>query len=481
MGVSPNQDPDALPQLVGDFQPVDMWQTHINRLFYGLRGSRVREYYQTFAVADYRLGFALAEDYWRQCLKRAKSRAGDQGAHTPATLTVMEWGAGNGNLAACFLDRLQTLDTGHLIFPRVRYLCIEQEAALREQAKANPDLARHRDRVTVEAGSVEDLSAFSDGSVDRIICTELWSELPTKLILRKGGEIQEEYLRPNLNEKRLADFPDWSGFVEAFDRKDIETLKALPSFLEDLVWEREYRPIDSKTFPFRRTVADFLKRIDEEVLVPYNVGACQSLKEAKRLLAPDAIGFSSFDAGTVDHQVLNDPEKPCYTVQGGQFSFMVNFQLLEEVARHLDIRTGVIESQREYVGRSLGTNVLSVMDLLAGHPSPPDGEAWQLDALILRTLEALNRTYRSPYHRHIEFPLSARTPANERGALETLVQAFPPNGVPDTIAYLTEAEIGKAMPELQKLGYDSEGIKAMLHLPPQPVDYTHMCFPHSAP
>ncbi|MDH4193428.1 MAG: class I SAM-dependent methyltransferase [Nitrospirota bacterium] len=473
MSASPIKDPDALPQLVGDFQPVDIWQAHINRLFYGLRGSCVREYYQTVAVADYRLGFALAEDYWHQCQKRAKGQAGE---HTTTPLSVMEWGAGNGNLAACFLDRLQELDHEQLIFPRVNYLCIEREPALLEQAKANPDLAKHRDRVTFDSASVDQLSAFPDGSVDRIICNELWSELPTKLILRKEGEIQEEQLRPNLNEKRLGDFPDWPKFVEAFDQKDIDTLKTMPPFLEDLVWEREYRPIETKTFPFRRTVAEFLKSIDEEVLVPYNVGACQSVKEAKRLLATDAIGFSSFDAGTVDHRVLNDPEKPCYTVQGGQFSFMVNFQLLEEVARHLGIRSGVIESQREYVGRSLGTNVLSVMDLLASHPSPPEGQAWELDALILRTLQALNRTYRCPYQRHIEFPLSESTPAHERAELEAIVQSLPSDGVPDTIAYLTEAEIWKAMPDLQKLGYDSEGIKAMLQLPLQPVDYTHMFF-----
>jgi hypothetical protein len=474
MGVSPTKDPDALPQLVGDFQPVDMWQTHINRLFYGLRGNRIREFYQTFAVADYRLGFALAEDYWRRCGKRAQGRTGD---HKTTTLTIMEWGAGNGNLAACFLDRLQELDTAQLIMPRVNYVCIEQEPVLLEQAKRRPDLAKHRDRVTFESASIEDLPAFPDGSVDRIICNELWSELPTKLILRKGGEIQEEQLRPNLNEKRLMDFPDWPKFVEAFDRKDIETLAMLPPFLEDLVWEREYRAIDTKSFPFRRTVTEFLKHLDEEVLVPYNVGACQSVREAKRLLAPDAIGFSSFDAGTFDHRVLNDPEKPCYTVQGGQFSFMVNFKLVEDVAKHLNMPTGVIESQREFVGRNLGTNVLSVMDLLASHPSPPEGQAWQLDALVLRTLQALNRTYRSPYQRHITFPLSEDTPPQERAELETLVQSFPSQGVPDTIAYLTEAEVWKAMPELQQLGYDPEGIKSMLHLPPQPVDYTHMFFP----
>ncbi|HBP88824.1 MAG TPA: class I SAM-dependent methyltransferase [Nitrospirales bacterium] len=473
MSASPNVDPDALPQLVGEFQPVDVWQAHINRIFYGLRGSRVREYYQTVAAADFRLGFALAEDYWRRCEQRRKNQAVNQ-ATTP--LIVMEWGAGNGNLAACFLDRLQELDQEQRIFPGITYRCIEREPALLEQAKANPDLAKHRDRVTFELVSVEDLSACPDGSVDRIICNELWSELPTKLILRKGGEIHEEQLRPNLNEKRLVDFPDWPKFIEAFGQQDIESLKGLPSFLEDLVWEREYRPIESKTFPFRRTVADFLKNIDEEVLVPYNVGACQSIKEARRLLSPDAIGFSSFDAGTVDPRVLNDPEKPCYTVQGGQFSFMVNFQLMLDVARHLDIRTGVIESQRDFVGRSLSTNVLSVMDLLASHPSPPEDQPWQLDALILRTLEALNRTYRSPYKRHIEFPLSESTPAHERAALEDLVKSLPPHGVPDTIAYLTEAELWKAMPDLQKLGYDSEGVKEMLQLPPQPVDYTHMFF-----
>ena len=63
-------------------------------------------------------------------------------------------------------------------------------------------------------------------------------------------------------------------------------------------------------------------------LVPVNLGACATIKEAKRLLAPDAIGFSSFDAGTADMNVLNDPEKPCYGQFGGQQSFMVNFALV---------------------------------------------------------------------------------------------------------------------------------------------------------
>ncbi len=473
MGTPTAQDSELLPQIVGDFQPVDHWQNHINRLFYGLLGDRVRDFYQTFAVADYRLGFALAEDYWRRCTERSQQQ---QEPATSGPLTVMEWGAGNGNLAACFLDRLQELDQENTIFPRIRYVCVEREPVLLDQARSNADLLKHKSRVSFSGDSVEDLSTYADDSVDRILCNELWSELPTKLVLRREGEIQEEHVRPNLNEKRLKDFPDWPLFVEAFDKGDVETLKSLPSFLGDLLWEREYHPIDSKAFPFRRTVSDFLKSIDEEVLVPFNVGACQTLKEAMRLLGPGAIGFSSFDAGTADPLVLNDPEKPCYTVQGGQFTFMVNFQLIREVAAHLGIPALRLESQRDFVGRSMQTRVLSVMDVLASHPYPPEGQPWELDAFILKTLQALNQTYRSPYHRSIEFPISEQTPSKERTELELLVQQLSPQGVPDTIAYVTEEEIQKAMPDLERLGYQPEGLKEMVGLPPQPVDYTHLSF-----
>ncbi len=478
MSTQTTKDPDALPQLVGDFKPVDEWQGHINRLFYALRGSRIREFYQTFAVADYRLAYALADDYWQQCQKRANAQPSNG---NPETLTVMEWGSGNGNLAACFLDRLQARDKDNQFYDRVRYVCVESEPTVMAQAQANTDLKKHADRVTFTLGSVEDLAEVADGSVDRIICNELWSELPTKLILRKESDLKEEHLRPNLTESRLTDFPDWPAFIEAFSNQDVETLRTLPQFLEDLVWEREFHPIDSKAFPFRKTVAEVLKAIDEEVLVPFNVGACQSVKEAMRILAPDAIGFSCFDAGTADPRVLNDPEKPCYTVQGGQFSFMVNFQLIGEIAKHLGISSVHQETQREFVGRSLGTNVLSVMDVLASHPYPPQGDSWQVDRFILQTLGAINRTYHSPYEREINYPIAETIPEKERGELTQLVKALHKEGVPDTIAYLTEEEIWKAMPELRKMGYEDEGMKMVLQMPPQPVDYTHFNFrPHAA-
>jgi hypothetical protein len=490
------QDADALPQLIGDYKPVDQWQVHINRLFYRFRGDQIRSFYQTFASADYRLAHALAADYFEKVMKREKSRGigltGQRGstesgspdtpAHTrhPAVpLTVMELGPGNGNLAACFLSHLKVLDKDAMVYPRIRYVLVDGEQAVLDAVLAHPELASHRDRVETYRGTVDRLDAVADGSVDRIICNELWNDLPTKLMSRQGGDIEEEFMRPNLSEAVHAKISDWAAFVRAFDALDIETLKGFPPFLDDLVWEREYRSVEWKDVPYRKTITDFLKRIDEHVLVPVNLGAYATIKEAKRLLDPEAIGFSSFDAGTADMNVLNDPEKPCYGQFGGQQSFMVNFALVEAVAKQLEAGTMTIESQREFVGRSLGTNVLTLMDLIATHPSAGTTMApWEQDRLMLKTFRALNETYRSPYARHLDFPISLEMPAEERESLQGLVRSLTPTGIPDTVAYLTEEELSVASKDLEDIGYDPQSFMIALTAPPSPVDYFH-CFVQS--
>lgn len=463
---------DALPQLLGDFSPIDVWQTHMNQVFYGLRGGQLRNLYQTFAAADYRLGFALAADYMNRVQQREKTHS----SMSSTPLTIMEWGGGNGNLAACFLDRVRALDSDGTVYPRIEYILIDSPDVVLESAKANADLAKHQGRIKFEQAQVPELKTFADGSVDRIICNEFWNETPTKLMLRKAGDIMEEHVRPNLKETRLQDFPDWTAFIQAFEHLDVPTLKGLPSFLEDIVWERTYSKIEAKDVPFRRLISDFLKFIDEEVLVPTNVGAASSLKEATRLLAPDALGLSAFDAGTADLSVLDDPDKPCYNLLGGQFSFMVNFALLEDVAKHLGSREVHIEPQKEFVGRNLGTNVMSLVDVLASHPRLPEGEQGEVDRFILKTIEAINSAYQSPYHRTIEFPVPPTIPNDQREEFENLLGCLKSTGVPDTIAYLTEEEVLGVAGKLAELGYDREILRTVLQASAQPVDCCHFLF-----
>jgi hypothetical protein len=472
------QNTDALPQLIGDFKPLDQWQVHVNRLFYGLRGDKLRAYYQTFASADYRLAHALAADYYEQVTKRDASSA-KHASVTPLTphtapLTVMELGPGNGNLAACFLSHLKTLDRKGAIYPRVRYVLVDWERPVLDGALAHPDLAAHRDRMDIHCGSIEQLAGVADGTVDRMFCNELWNELPTKLMAKHAGDIEEEYIRPNLSESLHAMIQDWSAFVRAFEAKDFALLKTAPPFLDDLVWEKEYRTVEWKDVAFRKTITEFLKTIDEQVLVPVPLGAFATLKEAKRLLAPDAVGFSIFDAGTADRKVLNDPEKPCYGQFGGQYSFMINFALAEAVAKHLGMERTVIEPQREFVGRSLNSNVITLMDLLATHPSAgPQLRPWEQDRLVLKTIRALNETYESPYSRALEFPLGREIPPDERETLNAILLSLKRRGVPDTVAYLTEEELMCAAKDLEAIGYDPDTLGIALTAPPSPIEYCH--------
>ena len=474
------QNADALPQLIGDYKPLDRWQTHLNALFYKLRGDTLRSYYQTFASADFRLGHALAADYYEQVTKREKVRNRQTVPQPgpiippPSLFTVVELGSGNGNLAACFLSHLKVLDTQGTIYPRVRYVMVDWEQPILDQAAGHPDLAIHRDRIDTHLGFAEGLAGLANGTVDRIICNELWNDLPTKLLAKHGGEVEEEYIRPNLSEFLHAKIQDWSAFVRAFQEKDLEALKSFPPFLDELVWEKEYRPVEWKDLPYRKTIVEFLQSIDQDVLVPVNIGAYATLKEAKRLLAPDAVGFSTFDAGTADMTVLNNPDKPCYGQFGGQYSFMVNFALMEMVAKHLGLKQTTCEPQREFVGRALGTNVMTLMDLLATHPSAgPELQPWEQDRLVLKTINALNETFESPYRRRLEFPINRNMPPEERDTLGAILRGLKEQGVPDTVAYLTEEELTLAQRDLEAIGYESEAIRMALSAPPNQIEYYH--------
>src|SRR5438105_3218656 len=135
------QDADALPQLIGDYKPVDQWQVHINTLFYRFRGDQVRSFYQTFASADHRLAHALAADYFEKVVRRDKAssarRQAPGGYASDSPLTVLELGPGNGNLAACFLSHLKVIDKDGVAYPRVRYVLVDWEQAVLDAALAH--------------------------------------------------------------------------------------------------------------------------------------------------------------------------------------------------------------------------------------------------------------------------------------------------------------------------------------------------------
>ena len=115
-------------------------------------------------------------------------------------------------------------------------------------------------------------------------------------------------------------------------------------------------------------------------------------------------------------------------------------------------------------------------DLLACYPAPRSLQPWEQDRLIIKTIHALKGRYRSPYRRRIEFPIRPETPPDERKALEDMLRSLGEDGIPDTVAYVTEAELAGTMGELERLGYHRDTIMAALATPLQPIDYRHFFF-----
>jgi 16S rRNA A1518/A1519 N6-dimethyltransferase RsmA/KsgA/DIM1 with predicted DNA glycosylase/AP lyase activity len=69
-------------------------------------------------------------------VKREATRASksQHSALSTQSLTVIELGPGNGNLAACFLSHLKILDKDGRVYPRIRYVLVDWEQAVLDAA-----------------------------------------------------------------------------------------------------------------------------------------------------------------------------------------------------------------------------------------------------------------------------------------------------------------------------------------------------------
>jgi len=69
--------------------------------------------------------------------------------------------------------------------------------------------------------------------------------------------------------------------------------------------------------------------------------------------------------------------------------------------------------------------------------------------------------------------LPTNMPPDEWETLDVILRSLKPNGVPDTVAYLTEEEITTAHKNLEVIGYNIDTIKMALSAPPSPIEYCH--------
>ena len=457
-----NQSPQkTLP--LGDFKPSDQWQTHINSIFYGMLGPKIHNHFQTYVSLDHRLAHTLAKEYFEQVKSKPAS-----------TRFIQEWGVGNGNLAACFLTHLKELDTEQTVYPTVHYVLCDYSEEILKGVRSNPRLTQHAGRFSTVRVNADTLNCFKPGSIDKIFSNEIWDDLSTKVLLKHEGTLYEEYLQPHLDPALLD--VEFETFIEMFNGKDLDALKTQPPFLAAIVWERSFQRVDIGDWPYAETLQSQIDEWADEVPVPINTGAFITLERARQLLASDSQGYTALDYGMFSLRDLNQEGRPYFNLYGGQYTFMVNFDLMQRVGQTVGFSQVEKQYQHEYVGRHLGGAVASMVEILQNHPHIGDMPPWDRDLLMIQTIHAVNSAYKSPYKNKLQYPAMEGTPKKQRKLMAKAVDILSPHGVPDTVAYVMEKEVFGALKPLRKLGYREIDLKKAFHSPPPPIAFTAIHF-----
>jgi len=456
------QPSDLLP--LGDFEPADVWQTHVNAIFYGTKGPGIHRHFQTYVSLDYRLAHALADNF----LQWATSSK----APADGPLFVHEWGVGNGNLAARFLSRLKEVNEDGAVYPRIMYTLCDYSEEILKGVRANLDLQEHSGRFGTVLVNAEQIDGFPPGSVHAILSNEIWDDLATKVLLKNQGTLYEEYLQPLIDPSIPAG--EFEIFVDAFQNKELETLAAAPPFLDQIFWERSFQRTDLGDWPFGDVIQKHLEGIADDIPTPINIGAFRTLERARPFLAESSNGYTGMDYGMLGEDDLNREGRPYFKLYGGQYTNMVNFPLLAEVGKAAGFTDVAWEPQHDFVSRNLEDPVISLVELVQNHPRAGELAPWDVDVLMLQTLHSLNSHYRSPYAQTMDYPTLPGTPKKQRKLIKELLKKLSPRGVPDTVAYITESEVAAAAKTLRKIGYREIDLQKAFRPPPAPIRFGKM-------
>ncbi len=450
---------------LGDFKPADQWQTHVNAIFYGIQGPGIHNHFQTFVSRDHRLAHALADSFLRSAETLPKE----------GPLAIAEWGIGNGNLAGSFLTHLREQDNEGRVYPRLVYHLCDYSDEILNGAKAHPRLADHVDRTRFIKADAENFEGLEPGSLHKIVSNEIWDDLATRVLLKHDGLLYEEFLQP-LIDPSVAGHSSFEELVDAFNRRDLETLANIPAFLDSILWERSFQRVELSDWPWPEVITHHLVNVQDEIPTPINTGAFRALEKAWQLLANPSLGYTGFDYGMLTLEELNSQGRPYFRVYGGQYTNMVNFPLLEDVGRAIGFTDIEREAQSTFVANQTGEPVVSAVDLVQMHPNIRRMQPWEVDQLMIRTLAALNRAYKSPYRQKLDYPPVPGTPKKQRKQLVELVRNLSASGVPDTVAYLTRGEVNESADPLRKLGYRQQDMDGAFNAAPPPVSFAHLTF-----
>ena len=252
------------------------------------------------------------------------------------------------------------------VYPFVHYILCDESEEILKGVRANVRLQEHSGKFSTIRVHAEHLDCFRPHSLAKIISNEIWDDLSTKVLLKHQGLYYEEYLCPFLD---AGAFPgEKEEFLGQFNDRDLAKLAQLPQFLDTIHWERDFQRVDLDDWPFAEILKAHAENFKDEIPMPINTGTFSTIAKAKELLGPKSFRYTSFDYGMKTIEDLNQEGRPYFNLYGGQYTFMVNFPLLENIGRSLGFTEITREYQNQFVGKDLGSAALSVVDLVQCHP-----------------------------------------------------------------------------------------------------------------
>jgi hypothetical protein len=295
---------------------------------------------------------------------------------------------------------------------------------------------------------------FREQTIDKIISNEIWDDLSTKVLLKRDGSLYEEYIQPLIDP--VAAGINIDDFIKPFNEKNLDLLKGCPRLLQFITWERTYQRVTIDDWPRADILQAHIDLLADEIPIPVNIGALATFRCARHLLRQGGFGYTGMDYGMYSMQELNFSERPYFNLYGGQYTFMVNFELLNQWAHAEGFSSVEKEHQHSYVGRHLQDKVISVVELVQTHSDAPNMSSWDRDILMLKTLNTLNKAYKNHYPSEMKYPAMEGAPSSQQKQIKELAGKLSTHGVPDTVAYVTEKEVMKVSADLAELGYDEQ-------------------------
>lgn len=245
---------------------------------------------------------------------------------------VLELGSGSGLFARLLLDAFRTIcaQQGTDYYDRLTYVATDGSPESIRQWQERGVFDEHSDRVQsipCDANSLRDLPELGSGTVRAVFCNYVLDVLPSTIVRKRGGVIEELVVRTHLvdDAATLAQHTELQPeeirtLASATDPEQRRKLLPLLSLLE---LETNFRPLDGPSFPYFDWVSTQWN-IDQWTVV--NFGALGCIEACLELLGE--IGFVLIN----DYGSTNaEQELPHSASQrfGPTLALGINFALME--------------------------------------------------------------------------------------------------------------------------------------------------------